>query len=49
MMKYFENLGSSNWCSRIKPLLNSVGLDYVWKAQTITNETGFITEFVKRL
>ena len=49
MMKYFDDLGSSNWCSRIKLLLNSVGLNYVWEAQTITNETGFITEFVKRL
>ena len=48
-MKYFDDLGSSNWCSRIKLLLNNVGLNDVWEAQTITNETGFITEFVKRL
>ena len=26
MMKYFDELGSSNWCTRIKHLLQSAGL-----------------------
>ena len=35
MIKYFDELGNSNWCSRVKQLLQSTGFDYVWEMQDI--------------
>ena len=35
IMKYFGELGNSNWCSRIKQLLQSTGFTYVWEMQDI--------------
>ena len=49
MMKYFDELGSSNWCTRIKLLLQSAGLNYAWEVQDIQNEAVFIATFVQRL
>ena len=49
MMKYFDELGNSNWCSRVKQLLQSTGFNYVWEMQDIQNESSFISAFVQRL
>ena len=48
-MKYFGELGNSNWCSRIKQLLQSTGFTYVWEMQDIHKESTFISTFVQRL
>ena len=49
MMKYFDELGSSNWCTRIKQLLQSVGLNYAREVQDIQTEAVFNATFVQRL
>ena len=48
-MKYFDELGNSNWCSRVKQLLQSTGFNYVWEMQDIQIEYSFISAFVQRL
>ena len=48
-MKYFEELGNSNCCARIKQLMQSAGLNYAWEVQDIQNDAFFIATFVQRL
>ena len=49
MMKYFDELGNSNWCSRVQQLLQSTGFYYVWEMQDIQIEYSFISAFIQRL
>ena len=48
MMKYFGDLGSNNWVTEIKNLLQTNGFGYIWDLQVAEHESTFISAFVQR-
>ena len=48
MLKYYDEVGVTNWASGIRKLLCENGFGYIWDGHGIENELLFISIFVQR-